>query len=195
MRKLNKAKFSKPRWLVGPARWKRIDNSAGDPSETCELSSVLEIIEGRHDRPFAQGGVAFNELDGFRRGKTLKEKQDIAGQIWEKPNQRQSPKVRIRFLSGSNRFRSDLPLFRAKLFRASGVILIPWKTTLFVRVVRGPNTFRGRKRNTPEQWIGSVMVRLPAEGRKLVLFFVAIEHERTASTIDGVQPLPRQITP
>ena len=39
------------------------------------------------------------------------------------------------------------------------------------------------------------MVRLPAEDRKLVENFVAIEHERTASTIDGVQPLPRQITP
>ena len=42
-------------------------------------------------------------------------------------------------------------VFRAKLFRASGVNLIPWKTTLFVRVIRGPSTFRGRKRNTPEQ--------------------------------------------
>jgi len=42
-------------------------------------------------------------------------------------------------------------MFRAKLFRASGINLIPWKTTLFVRVIRGPNTFRGRKRNTPEQ--------------------------------------------
>ena len=39
------------------------------------------------------------------------------------------------------------------------------------------------------------MLRLPAEDRKLVEDLVAIEHERTASTIDGVQPLPRQITP
>ena len=39
------------------------------------------------------------------------------------------------------------------------------------------------------------MVRLPAEDRKLVEDLVAIEHERTVSTIDGVQPLQRQITP
>jgi hypothetical protein len=86
-------------------------------------------------------------------------------------------------------------MFRAKLFRASGINLIPWKTTLFVRVIRGPDILRGRKRNTPEHWIGPVMVRLPAENRKLVEDLVAIEHERTAPTIDGVQPLPSQITP
>ncbi len=34
-------------------------------------------------------------------------------------------------------------VFRAKLFRASGINLIPWKTTLFVRVIRGPKYLSG----------------------------------------------------